>query len=57
MMALIFATLSAALVTGWLRRRAISIVLLAVSLVLAVHLFLWEVHSPVYGYRLPWIQT
>ena len=56
-MALIFATLSAALVTGWLRRRAISIVLLAVSLVLAVHLFLWEVHSPVYGYRLPWIQT
>ena len=57
MMALIFATLSAALVTGWLRRRLVSIGLLAVSLVLSVHLFLWEVHSPVYGYRLPWIQT
>jgi len=57
MMAVIFATLSAALVTGWLGRRVLAIGLVAVTLVLAIHLFLWEVHSPVYGYRLPWIRT
>lgn len=57
MMAVIFATLSAALVTGWLGRRVAAIGLIAVTLLLAIHLFLWEVHSPVYGYRLPWIQT
>ncbi|QNP43485.1 hypothetical protein H9L15_01365 [Sphingomonas daechungensis] len=57
MMAVIFATLSAALVTAWLGRRLVAIILIAVTLVLSVHLFLWEVHDPVYGYSLPWIQT
>jgi hypothetical protein len=57
MMAAIFAVMSAALVTGWFGRRSISIVLIAIALVLAVHLFLWEIHSPEYGYRMPWIQT
>lgn len=57
MMAVIFAALSAALVTGWFRRRVIAIALLVVTLALAIHLFLWEIHSPVYGFRLPWIQT
>ncbi len=57
MMAVIFATLSGALVAGWLGRRVVAIVLVAVTLLLAIHLFLWEVHSPVYGFRLPWIQT
>ncbi len=33
------------------------ILLVAVALVLAVHLFLWEIHSPEYGFRMPWIQT
>jgi cbb3-type cytochrome oxidase subunit 1 len=57
MMAVIYAMLSAALLSGWFGRRVLAIVLVAVTLVLAAHLFLWEVHSPVYGYRLPWIQT
>jgi hypothetical protein len=57
MMAVIFAMLSAALVTGWFGRRSIAIVLVAVTLALAVHLFLWEIHSPEYGFRMPWIQT
>jgi len=57
MMTVIFATLSAALVIGWFGRRVLAIVLLAVTLVLAVHLFLWEIHSPVYGFRMPWIQA
>jgi hypothetical protein len=57
MMAFIFATLSAALVTGWFGRRLLAIIFVAVALVFAVHLFLWEIHSPEYGFRLPWIQT
>jgi hypothetical protein len=57
MMTIIFATLSAALVTGWFGRRSVAIVLVIVTLVLSVHLFLWEIHSPEYGFRMPWIQT
>ena len=57
MMAAIFALITAALVTGWLGKRPWAIGLVVIALVLAIHLFLWEVHSPVYGYGLPWIQT
>ena len=57
MMAIIFATMSAALVTGWFGRRSLAIALVAVALVLAIHLFLWEIHSPEYGFKMPWIQT
>ena len=57
MMALIFALLSSALVIGWFGRRGIAILLVAAALVFAVHLFLWEIHSPVYGFRMPWIET
>jgi hypothetical protein len=57
MMAVIFATMSAALVTGWFGRRALSILLVVLALLLAVHLFLWEIYSPQYGFRMPWIQT
>ena len=57
MMAVIFATISAALLAGWFGRRLIAIILVVVALLLAVHLFLWEIHSPEYGFRMPWIQT
>jgi hypothetical protein len=57
MMAAIFATLSAALLVGWFGRRRVAILLVAIALVLAIHLFLWEIHSPEYGFRMPWIQT
>jgi len=57
MMALIFAAMLAALVVGWFGRRPVAIVLVVIALLLAVHLFLWEVHSPEYGFRMPWIQT
>lgn len=57
MMAVIFAMLFAALVTGWFGRRSIAILFVAVALALAVHLFLWEIYSPEYGFRMPWIQT
>jgi len=57
MMAVIFALMSAALVAGWLGRRPLAIGLVVVALALAIHLFLWEIHSTEYGYRMPWIQT
>jgi hypothetical protein len=57
MMAIIFLAMSAALVTGWFGRRLLAILLVAIALVLSIHLFLWEIHSPEYGFRMPWIQT
>jgi len=57
MMALVFAILSAGLVVGWFGRRSLAIILVTIALVLAVHLFLWEIYSPQYGFRMPWIQT
>jgi uncharacterized membrane protein YoaK (UPF0700 family) len=57
MMAIIFAVLAAGLIVGWFGRRSIAIILVAVALVFAVHLFLWEIHSPEYGFRMPWLQT
>lgn len=57
MMAVIFAGMSAALVIGWFGRRMLAIAFVVVALVLAVKLFLWEIYSPEYGFRMPWIQT
>ena len=57
MMAVIFGLISGALVTSWFGRRPLAIALVVVALVLAVHLFLWEIYSPEYGFRMPWIQT
>jgi hypothetical protein len=57
MMAAIFATLFAALALGWFGRRSIAIACLFVCLVLAVHLFLWEIYSPATGFRMPWLRT
>jgi predicted acyltransferase len=57
MMTAVFATLFLALVLGWLRRRTCAIVALAVCLMLSVWLFLFEIYSPDYGFRMPWIKT
>jgi hypothetical protein len=57
MMAVVFALMSGALVTGGFGKRPVAIGLLAIALLLAVHLFLWEIYSPEYGFRMPWIQT
>jgi hypothetical protein len=56
MMAAVFATMLLAFVLDFagLRRLAISSLLL--SLALCVGLFLWEVYSPDYGFRMPWLQ-
>ena len=57
MMAVIFALMSGALVTGCFGKRPVAIGLLALALLVAIHLFLWEIYSAEYGFRMPWIQT
>jgi predicted acyltransferase len=57
MMAAVFATMFLALVLGWLGRRTSAIVALAACLVLSIWLFLFEIYSPDYGFRMPWIKT
>jgi hypothetical protein len=57
MMLAIFATLFAALVLeqmGWGRS---GLACLAVSLALTIYLFLWEIYSPDYGFKMPWLQV
>ncbi len=57
MMVLVFAALLAAFILGWFEKRAAAIGLFALSLALALGLFLWEVYSPAYGFDMPWIQV
>lgn len=57
MMALLFALLTAALAAGWLGRRRLALILIALTLIGSIKLFLWEIYSPEYGFRMPWIQT
>ena len=57
MMVAVFATMLLAFAFAWLGRRAIAIGAFVASLLLATGLFLFEVYSPEYGFRMPWIQT
>lgn len=57
MMATIFATTLLAFVSGWRRHGRWSLLFFFASLALASGLFLYEIYSPEYGFRMPWIQT
>jgi hypothetical protein len=57
MMLAVFVAMSCALVLAYFGQRRLSLVVLLVCFVLAVKLFLWEIYSPEYGFRMPWIQT
>jgi hypothetical protein len=57
MMVAVLATMSLALVCGYVGRRGLAVGLLTASLLLSVGLFLYEIYSPEYGFRMPWIQT
>ena len=57
MMVAVFATMLLALVLGWIERRTLAIASFAACLALSVWLFLFEIYSPDYGFRMPWIQT
>jgi hypothetical protein len=55
MMAVIFAAMLLAMALAELRQPRLAIAAVVGCLVIAVHQFLWEVHSDVYGYGLPWL--
>jgi hypothetical protein len=57
MMVAVLATMSLALICGYVGRRWLALVLFAASLFLSIGLFLYEIYSPEYGFRMPWIQT
>ena len=57
MMVAVFATMALALVLGWFGRRSLAVALFAACIGLTIGLFLFEIYSPEYGFRMPWIQT
>ena len=57
MMSAIFATLSIAFLLDHLRLRRCAVSCLAASLGLAIYLFAWEIYSPDYGFRMPWLDV
>lgn len=57
MMVAVFTTMSLALICGWFGRRSLAVALLVLCLALSIGLFLFEIYSPEYGFRMPWIQT
>ena len=57
MMVAVFATMTLALIFGWIGRRSLAVALFFACLALSIGLFLFEIYSPEYGFRMPWIQT
>ena len=57
MMAAVFATMLLSLAIGWFGHRVLAISCFVICLALAAGLFLYEVYSPDYGFRMPWLQV
>lgn len=57
MMFFTFALLSISLILLINAKKYLSIFFMMLCLIFAIKEFLWEIHSPDYGYRMPWIQT
>jgi hypothetical protein len=57
MMAAIFATLLIAFIFDLLGYQRFALRCLFISLALCIVLFLWEIYSAVYGFRMPWLQV
>jgi hypothetical protein len=57
MMAAVFATLLLAFILDLLGLGRLAVSCLFLSLALCVGLFLWQVYSPDYGFRMPWLQV
>jgi hypothetical protein len=56
MMFAIFATLTIAFLLDQIGWRNCATTCLAASLGLAIYLFAWEIYSPDYGFRMPWLE-
>ena len=57
MMLAIFAFLTIAFLLDFLGRRRSALICLVASLVLTLSLFAWEIYSPDYGFRMPWLEV
>lgn len=57
MMASIFAVLLIAFLLNIAGLGRLAVACLMVCLALSVGLFLWEIYSPEYGFRMPWLQV
>lgn len=57
MMTVIFATLLLAFLFGYSGPRWLSISFVLACLALSIGLFLFEIYSPEYGFRMPWLQV
>ena len=57
MMLAVFATLSLALLAGYYGPRWLAVLSMLVCLGLSIGLFLFEIYSPEYGFRMPWLQV
>ena len=57
MMLIVFATMSTALLAGQYGPRWFAILSMLLCLALSIGLFLFEIYSPEYGFRMPWLQV
>ena len=57
MMVAIFATMLLSLLAARYAPASLAVLSLLACLVLSTGLFLFEIYSPDYGFRMPWIQT
>ena len=57
MMAATFATALLAFAAGWRGHQRFASLCFLLSIALAIGLFLYEIYSPQYGFRMPWLQT
>jgi hypothetical protein len=57
MMAAVYAALLIAFLLELSGLRRLAVCCLFLSLALCAWLFLWEIYSPDYGFRMPWLQV
>lgn len=57
MMLVVFTTLSLALLAAYRGPRSLAALAMLVCLALTIGLFLFEIYSPEYGFRMPWLQV
>ena len=57
MMAITFALLLAAIVLNLSDLPRSAMACLFLCLIMVIGIFLWEIYSPAYGFRMPWLQV
>jgi hypothetical protein len=57
MMFAIFAGVLIALILDHVGWRGPALACLTAALALSIYLFLWEIYSPDYGFRMPWLEV